>query len=290
MPTSVYVRDTGASPQTASWVTPLATETGGTGSGTTFTAGSVVFAGVSGVYSQDNTNFFWDNTNKRLGIRIAAPLVTLHVSDTGTPRIRVSGGTNPGFELGDVNTRIDLPAANQMTFYTGNVESFRIMNTGELRFNGAGPSSIQFADANTTLRLSAANTLTRSTAGTDREVLNSSGAFRWIAYGAGTLTTDASGNITAVSDERLKDVLGQFRAGSKALRRLKPIRYKWNRKSKLETKHQYVGFSAQNVKDAIPLAIGVNEDGSLCLQDRALLAVLVNTVNEHDRMLRKRSK
>jgi len=32
------------------------------------TAGSVVFAGTGGILSQDNTNFFWDNTNKYLGL------------------------------------------------------------------------------------------------------------------------------------------------------------------------------------------------------------------------------
>jgi hypothetical protein len=41
---------------------------GGTGTATAFTAGSVIFAGASGVYSQDNANFFWDDTNNRLGI------------------------------------------------------------------------------------------------------------------------------------------------------------------------------------------------------------------------------
>lgn len=39
---------------------------GGTGTATAFTSGSVVFAGTSGVYSQDNSNFFWDSTNKRI--------------------------------------------------------------------------------------------------------------------------------------------------------------------------------------------------------------------------------
>lgn len=41
---------------------------GGTGTSTTFTQGSVVFAGASGIYTQDNANFFWDNTNKQLKI------------------------------------------------------------------------------------------------------------------------------------------------------------------------------------------------------------------------------
>lgn len=46
---------------------------GGTGTNTQFTAGSVVFAGASGVYSQDNANLFWDDTNNRLGIGTSSP-------------------------------------------------------------------------------------------------------------------------------------------------------------------------------------------------------------------------
>ena len=50
---------------------------GGTGTGTTFTQGSVVFAGASGVYGQKNNKLFWDNTNNRLGIGTATPSVEL---------------------------------------------------------------------------------------------------------------------------------------------------------------------------------------------------------------------
>jgi hypothetical protein len=52
---------------------------GGTGSSTTFTLGSVVFAGSSGVYTQANSQFFWDNTNNRLGIGTASPATKLDV-------------------------------------------------------------------------------------------------------------------------------------------------------------------------------------------------------------------
>jgi hypothetical protein len=55
---------------------------GGTGTATAFTAGSVVFAGASGVYSQDNTNFFWDDTNKCLGIG-AAPNTAYKINASG---------------------------------------------------------------------------------------------------------------------------------------------------------------------------------------------------------------
>src|SRR5437867_2226264 len=39
----------------------------------TGTLGSVYFAGTGGAITQDNANFFWDNTNKRLGIGTASP-------------------------------------------------------------------------------------------------------------------------------------------------------------------------------------------------------------------------
>lgn len=46
---------------------------GGTGTSTVFTQGSVVFAGASGVYSQDNANFFYNSSTKAfsLGGKIA---------------------------------------------------------------------------------------------------------------------------------------------------------------------------------------------------------------------------
>ena len=42
------------------------------------TAGSLLFAGTGGTISQDNSSFFWDNTNKRLGIGTNTPVATLH--------------------------------------------------------------------------------------------------------------------------------------------------------------------------------------------------------------------
>lgn len=59
---------------------------GGTGA-TAFTTGSVVFAGASGVYTQNNANFFWDNSNKRLGLGTNAPATRLHVKDTANDAV-----------------------------------------------------------------------------------------------------------------------------------------------------------------------------------------------------------
>lgn len=48
--------------QNALGVSPLVASLGGTGTATTFTQNSIVFAGVSGVYSQNNSNFAWNNS------------------------------------------------------------------------------------------------------------------------------------------------------------------------------------------------------------------------------------
>ena len=73
---------------------------GGTGTATAFTTGSVVFAGASGVYSQDNANLFWDDSNNRLGIGTVTPAVKLSISSTdailvpvGTTGERPTGAT-----------------------------------------------------------------------------------------------------------------------------------------------------------------------------------------------------
>ena len=46
---------------------------------TSATAGSVLFAGTSGVLQQDNANLFWDRNNTRLGIGTTTPGTKLHV-------------------------------------------------------------------------------------------------------------------------------------------------------------------------------------------------------------------
>lgn len=65
-------------------VPPLGVTRGGTGTTTAFTAGSVLFAGASGVYTQDNSSFFFDNTNNRLGLGTTSPSSYFHIAQTGT--------------------------------------------------------------------------------------------------------------------------------------------------------------------------------------------------------------
>jgi len=138
-------------------------------------------------------------------------------------------------------------------------------NTGNFFItNASGSGSMTFRTGNSTTHM----------------VINSAGNLQLNAYGAGTLTTDASGNVTATSDERLKYIQRPFAGGLREISELRPIVYKWRPESKLDTEHEYAGFSAQQVKRVIPEAVGQDQNGHMTLQDRPIEAALVNAVRE----------
>jgi hypothetical protein len=110
--------------------------------------------------------------------------------------------------------------------------------------------------------------------------LHTSGTVRFAGFGAGTLQTDASGNLTVSSDERLKDINGSFSRGLADIQKLSPILYHWNAVSGLDGSTQYAGFSAQNAQVAIPEAVNTDPRGYLTLQDRPILAASVNAIKE----------
>ena len=105
---------------------------GGTGTSTAFTTGSVVFAGASGTYTQDNANFFWDNTNDRLGVGTASPANTLHVEKSINSNDLVYLN-NLGTSAADV-LRLNSAATGSGT----NVLDVQSGSTTHLVVNGAG--------------------------------------------------------------------------------------------------------------------------------------------------------
>lgn len=114
----------------------------------------------------------------------------------------------------------------------------------------------------------------------ERVVVSGAGAVRFNTYGAGSISADASGNLTSSSDVRLKTNIQPFTTGLKELMNLNPITYRWNKLSGNEMDSTYAGFSAQNVKANIPHGTGTDSRGYLSLQDRAIMATLVNAVKE----------
>lgn len=63
------------------------------------TAGSIFFQGASGI-SENNSNFFWDNTNGRLGIGTNNPSAKLYIRDATNARIVLDSPNTASINLG----------------------------------------------------------------------------------------------------------------------------------------------------------------------------------------------
>lgn len=118
-----------------------------------------------------------------------------------------------------------------------------------------------------------------ATALSTRMEISNTGSLRLNIYGTGTLTSDANGNITSSSDERYKDITGDFNRGLDAILGLEPKLFHWNEQSKLSQTELNAGFIAQNVKEFIPEAV-FEKDGYYTMIDRPIIAALVNAVKE----------
>jgi hypothetical protein len=110
--------------------------------------------------------------------------------------------------------------------------------------------------------------------------LTTTGTVRFAGLGSGSLQTDANGNVTVSSDERLKNIQINFSRGLADLQNINPITFKWKSETGYDTQNSYTGFSAQNIQLAIPEAISTDAKGYLSLSDRPILATVVNAVKE----------
>ncbi|NMH29186.1 tail fiber domain-containing protein [Flavobacterium silvaticum] len=92
---------------------------------------------------------------------------------------------------------------------------------------------------------------------------------------------------TIASDERLKTIHGSYQKGLPEIIRLNPISYNYkNVRDKTfdaeVLKTEYSGFSAQQVKEIFPEAVGTDDDGYLNLNIHPILIASVNALKELD--------
>jgi hypothetical protein len=278
-----------ASTSTASFngsanVTPGVTGTlpvanGGTNTTTAFTAGSVVFAGSGGTYTQNNSNFFWNNTSKYLGIGTTNPdyNITLNRSasegDNGFRVISTDSTASTNMIL-DVNDRVN--------------ERFAISSFGK----SASDNLLGIARANNTMIFKSGGLLSVGTRGNFDFILASNDTERIRIKNGGEVyiagTTDRGAynlqvNGTGVwgegayfngSDANIKENITNLDSSLNIVNNLKPVVFNYiNASVNNDTKH--LGFIAQDVYQTLE-----NKDylGSIVRSDGETLSIAYSNI------------
>lgn len=220
------------------------------------------------------------------------------VFGTTSPGALLTVGVTPLSWLGGGTPAAVITGANQTV---GNAAILRVLSNdsqaadigGSIALGGyshSNTNSIQFAEIAGRKENGTSGDVagylqfvtTQASGGTraERMRISSVGAIRFNAYGAGTLVTDASGNITASSDERMKDVIGITSTGLAEVLQMQGKTWNWNENSGMETEGTYEGFIAQDIEPLIPNAVGENSEGIKSLAYHSLLPTFANAIKE----------
>lgn len=194
-----------------------------------------------------------------VGIGTSAPDSLLHLSSVSAAMQILS---RPGVTDGNGSDVAAIAFANGV----GSVSEIRVGGDGDMQFNTRQLSTNSYA--------------------TRLFIKGSTGTITFGAYGAGTLSTSASGVISA-SDGRYKTKTRQLESGLEAIAALEPTYYRWNEGSPFESEYEELGFVAQEVAAVIPEASpGEDEEGKYRnYHDRAIIAMLVKGMQEQQSII-----
>jgi hypothetical protein len=255
----------------------LAVANGGTNTSTAFTAGSVIFAGTSGTYTQDNSNLFFDNTNNRLGIGTASPNYKLDV----------------GYDINNRSVaRFSSNAANRMAsvaFFGNNTESMYFGYEGGSEIVSGGQQG-DFVLRNMLANKNIIFTTNSGKFGVNvlvpTEALHVVGNARITAVGAGTFSNNlnitSDGTLTtATSDEKFKYNIRPLNYGLETLLQLNPVNFQW-----IEGEEEDLGFIAQDVAEIIPEAVNTNWNSDLLFRYESLIPILTKAIQEQQALIK----
>jgi hypothetical protein len=108
----------------------------------------------------------------------------------------------------------------------------------------------------------------------------------------GDASKNGGGSWLTFSDERLKNIKGQFRTGLNAIMQLRPLRYEYKKDNAVGIKsdREYIGFGAQAVQKVIPEAVTANANGYLMVNSDPILWSMVNAIQEQQKQIEELKK
>ena len=261
-----------------SGVLPVAN--GGTNTSTAFTAGSVIFAGSGGTYTQDNSGLFWDNTNNRLGVNKSNPDWTFQVNSDLVLPFYISS-TADATILG-INNNNSGDGDPQFKFYLNEI--------GKYSFGVDDSDNDKFKIGTTDLSTDTRITIDGSNIGINTQSPNTAlhvvGNGRFTGVGAGTFSNNlnitSDGTLTtATSDIKFKYNIRPLNYGLETLLQLKPVNFQW-----IEGEEEDLGFIAQDVAEIIPEAVNTNWNSDLLMRYESIIPILTKAIQEQQALIK----
>jgi hypothetical protein len=258
---------------------------GGTNTSTAFTAGSVVFAGSGGTYTQDNSGLFFDDTNDRLGIGSNLLDADIHIKKS-------KFNNQNEFKLENTSTS---SFGNRLSFYSNNSNSndrnFSLSQNDQeygdfvikqSKLKNGNP----YTDGFTRFYISK-NGLIGIDTFTVTEKLTVNGNGRFMAVGNASNSNSAlyitnTGVLsTNSSDVNKKHNIRNLPYGLNTINQLNPVAFNWN-----ETNDTDIGFIAQDIESVIPESVITNWDSQLIFRQEKIIPVLVKAIQEQNLLIK----
>jgi hypothetical protein len=205
-----------------------------------------------------------------------------------TSSIDISAAGNTGFATASPNLRVEvfgsagLPV-NSGTTPTGIARFSQSGGAGVIDFGFGGASGAGWLQATSSSNLATnfqflinpngGNVGIGTTAPTDTLSVN------------GTASKPGGGTWAVFSDERLKNIKGNFTSGLNAVMKLQPLRYEYKPDNALGIKStgEHIGFGAQAVQQVIPEAVTTNASGYLMVNNDPIIWTMLNAIKEQQK-------
>lgn len=245
---------------------------GGTGA-TTFTANKLLKGNTTSAFS--SSQIYDDGTY--VGLGMTSPGQLLSVGQGNGVNIQIADWASIGCTYSSAATMIGM---NAMANTSGSAGMHIIGTNGAL---GAQAIQMYYAEGITFHTVSGSVTAGNSFS-SERMRIDNSGTIRFNAYGAGTLITDGSGNISASSDRKLKNLIEPYSRGLELLREFQPWRYTWKPGNYTDdTSTIYTGFIIDDKLERIMPEAVMRGKIYRNLWDRAITSAHHNAILQLDR-------
>jgi hypothetical protein len=264
---------------------------GGTNTSTAFTAGSVVFAGSGGTYTQDNSGLFWNNTNKRLLLGDPDAPYSLGIAKSS------NSGSATGYPSLDIGNKLATQGDGSSTFNFATISMSSGNDAVRLFFYStyaAGatwePAGIVAVATNHPLKFRT-NFIDRMRITADGEVYvagtTDRGAYNLQVNGTGVW---GEGAYVNGSDGNIKENITNLDSSLNIVNNLKPVVFNYiNQSVNNDTKH--LGFIAQDVYQTLETKEYVNSivrsDGdTLSIAYSNLIPLLTKAIQEQQTLIK----